>query len=58
MPGQCPETIHGAWGLKLAEAERRYLENRTGENVAEFGRVLAIFAALVMRGVIPSEPPR
>jgi hypothetical protein len=43
------------WRLKLAEAERRYIENRTRENRVEFLKVLRIFTALVMRGVIPRE---
>ena len=49
------ETIDGMWHLKLAEAERRYIENRTRENRVEFVKVLSIFTALVMRGVIPRE---
>jgi hypothetical protein len=47
--------IDGMWRLKLAEAERRYIENRTRENRVEFLKVLRIFTALVMRGVIPRE---
>jgi hypothetical protein len=43
------------WRLKLAEAERRYIENRTREDRVEFVKVLTIFTALVMRGVIPRE---
>jgi hypothetical protein len=43
------------WRLKLAEAERRYIENQTRENRVEFVKVLSIFTALVMRGVITRE---
>jgi hypothetical protein len=43
------------WRLKLAEAERRYIENRTRENRVELVKVLSIFIELVMRGVIPRE---
>ena len=49
------ETIDGMWRLKLAEAERRYIENRTRENRVELVKVLSIFIELVMRGVIPRE---
>ncbi|HEX3747666.1 MAG TPA: hypothetical protein VHW09_27210 [Bryobacteraceae bacterium] len=46
-------SINSVWREKLAEAERRYHENRTPENRVEFRRVLGIFSALVMRGVQP-----
>src|ERR1017187_2896327 len=57
MSQLCPdsETIDGMWRLKLAEAERRYIESRTRENRVEFVKVLSIFTALVMRGEIPRE---
>jgi len=50
-----PETLDQMWRCKLSEAERGYSENRTGENRAEYLRVLSIFAALVTRGVTPTD---
>ena len=49
------ELLYEAWRLKLAEAKRRYVETRTGECRSEYRRVLALFTALVMRGVTPAE---
>jgi hypothetical protein len=55
MSQDCPDTdaLHAVWRLKLAQAERRYAESGTTENRAGFLKVLRIFTALVMRGVIP-----
>jgi hypothetical protein len=55
MTSQCPETITEAWRLELAQAERQYRENQTVETRAEYLRVLAIFAALVVHGEMPAE---
>ena len=39
----------------MSQAERRYAENGTAENWADFQRVLRIFRALVMRGVVQRD---
>ena len=49
------ETLVEAWRAKLIEAERRYQENRIGQNRAEYLRVLRLFTGLVIDGVIPRE---
>ena len=54
-PDSRAEMLERVWRLKLAEAERRYVEDRTPENRAEFLDGLRQFTALVMRGVIPRE---
>jgi hypothetical protein len=41
------------WRKKLTVAEQRYSENRNHENLAEFKRILKIFADLVIRNNMP-----
>lgn len=49
------ETLTRLWRLKLAEAQRRYGDERTAENRAALLRALAAFTALVTRGEVPRQ---
>ena len=53
-PRSAPEEMLRHWGQKVREAEVRYRENATPENLESWHDVLEIFASLVLRGRMPS----
>ena len=49
FPDGTTRRSHERWREKVAEAERRYKENKTGEAKAEYLRILKAFADLTLR---------
>jgi len=47
--------LHERWRHKVADAQRRYSEDRSPENQREYVRVLRVFTDLILRNKIPED---
>ena len=56
FPDHTARRLNALWRERLADAYRRYLENRNDATKAEYLQTLRAYAGLILRSEIPEEP--